>query len=189
MSITDHKVIILRGLSGSGKSTFADLIAERCVGEHTHVVSADHYFIGEDGVYRFDGRLLTEAHASCFREYLADLNFFASGSSDLEGRRTIVDNTNLTTWEISPYVLAAQALGVSYVIADIEADATPAQLARLNRHGLSVEKIEAQIETWASNSILPPWWNVVKIGRIANKGFTIRKKGSYEMFRLEEGSG
>jgi len=166
--ITDYKVIILRGPSGSGKSTFVDLVAGRIGLENIRQVSVDHYFIGDDGVYRFDRRLMTKALASCFRKYLEHLNSFTSSPSDVEGPRIIVDNANLTSWDISPYVLAAQALGVPYVIADLECDAYEAQIER------------------APNSILPSCLNVVRVDRIPNKGFTIRKKDSSEMFRLEE---
>ncbi len=110
-------VVLMRGLPGSGKSTFVqqaigmledadDSIA--CV-----VCSADQYFVDEDGVYRFDSNYLSIAHhqsLSKFKSYLY------SRQSDVEYADVIfVDNTNITKREIDPYVEAALAAHVYYV--------------------------------------------------------------------------
>jgi len=51
------QLILLRGLPGSGKSTFANLLG----GIH---VEADQYFI-QDGEYKFDASKLKQAHNWC----------------------------------------------------------------------------------------------------------------------------
>jgi adenylate kinase family enzyme len=50
-------LILLRGLPGSGKSTFAKQICN----QH---IEADMFFI-QDGEYKFDASKLKEAHAWC----------------------------------------------------------------------------------------------------------------------------
>ena len=92
------QVKILSGVSGSGKSTFgrglrADL-----------TVSADDFFVTSDNKYNFDPSKLGQAHAACFREYIHAL-------TNLGDTLVVVDNTNTTESEISPYVLGASAFG------------------------------------------------------------------------------
>lgn len=132
---------ILVGVSGSGKSTLAEgLPGAKC--------SADSFFVNADGVYEFDFMRLGEAHGSCFRAAL---------EAAQRGESVVVDNTNTTIQEVSPYILLAQAFGadvrVSHVTCDIEI------AAQRNRHGVPLETIRAQarritelLEAW------PPWW-------------------------------
>jgi adenylate kinase family enzyme len=53
-----QQLIIVRGIPGSGKSTFASSLG-------IPHYEADQYFIGADGVYRFDFSKLGEAHRQC----------------------------------------------------------------------------------------------------------------------------
>jgi tRNA uridine 5-carbamoylmethylation protein Kti12 len=92
-------VVILSGVSGSGKSRLAKSLAEQV--KPSVIVSADDHFTGSDGQYRFDQTQLSEAHGACFRTYIEALR------SDVE--LVIVDNTNTTEGEIAPYILASQA--------------------------------------------------------------------------------
>ena len=94
-------VKIYSGLPGSGKSTTANDIRI----PNKVVVSADDYFIGEDGKYCFKPELIGQAHARCFSAFLKAMR---SASVD----RIIVDNTNMQNWERAPYVLAASACAV-----------------------------------------------------------------------------
>ena len=55
-----RNLIILKGTSSSGKSTFANLIAYPCF-----IITADDYFYDKDGNYNFDGSKLGAAHAAC----------------------------------------------------------------------------------------------------------------------------
>ena len=54
------KLYIVRGLPGSGKSTFAEAL----VGSDFLVCEADKYFI-VDGEYKFDATKLRQAHEWC----------------------------------------------------------------------------------------------------------------------------
>ncbi len=91
------KVTVLRGISGSGKSTWVERNAPNAV-----VVSADHFFM-KDGVYQFDPSQLAENHQRCFRLFMEAI---------LRSEAWIVvDNTNIMAWEYAPYVQAGQAFG------------------------------------------------------------------------------
>lgn len=54
------RVTILRGLPGAGKSTWTQ---SHCPG--AVVISADDFFVGRDGLYRFNPGRIFAAHAAC----------------------------------------------------------------------------------------------------------------------------
>lgn len=139
------KVMILRGLPGSGKSTFTRQY------EGAVICSADHYFETLDG-YKFNPSELPNAHAACFRKFLGALQ---NGHDDV----IIVDNTNTTAWEISPYVAAAQAYGIEAEVVHIECD--PEVAFTRQTHGVPRHAFEAMSERL--NEGLPPFWKVRKV--------------------------
>ena len=90
------KLYIVRGLPGSGKSTFAEAL----VGSDFLVCEADKYFM-QDGEYTFDGSKLKEAHESCrntVETYMKD-----SLVNDQFYREIAVSNTFTQEWEMQPY--------------------------------------------------------------------------------------
>lgn len=87
------RLVVYRGLPGSGKSTSAKKLQESLIqqGETVAYYEADMYWIGEDGQYHFDPNRLGDAHAWCrnkVREALRNCNV------------VIVANTNLTKKEM-----------------------------------------------------------------------------------------
>lgn len=104
------EVIILQGPSGSGKTTYAKRLQESLVarGKSVRIVSIDDYFMDEGGEYRFDSKRYNAAHNECFASFMEAI---------LEDIGTIiVDNTNTTDREISPYTRAAGAYGYRFRI-------------------------------------------------------------------------
>lgn len=87
------KLILIRGLPGSGKSTFAESLKKN---DSTVIVEADQYFIDSDGVYKFDASKLGAAHLSCYNR--AE-HFMKSGFETV-----IVSNTFTKESEINPYI-------------------------------------------------------------------------------------
>jgi predicted kinase len=94
------RLIILRGLPGSGKSTVAK---ELQGGVPTRVIcSADDFFV-HDGVYKFDAKLLRAAHEYCRNKA------FAAMISRMSV--VIIDNTNTQKWEYKDYIQFATEHG------------------------------------------------------------------------------
>lgn len=143
-------VYIMRGISGAGKSTRAAEIRKQFddgspYGPPTAViVSADDFFIGPDGVYRFDPAKLEAAHKDCQEEFAHQLNF---GTPVV-----IVDNTNLQAWEYEGYVKTALQFGYEVIFEEF---APPADLeayvwacAQRNSHGVPPQAVRAQARRW-----------------------------------------
>lgn len=103
-------VIIMQGVSGSGKSTYARNVqrSRNASAETCWIVSADDYFVDSEGRYNFDPSKLGEAHATCFARVL-DLLRMAGDVDPARSMCIIVDNTNSTAIEIAPYMAAAAA--------------------------------------------------------------------------------
>ncbi len=85
--VSSHRTMfVLRGLSGSGKSTIVKTVLQYYPG--AVVCSADDFFVREDdGVYDFDAALLKDAHAYC-QKRAADACKEALGP-------VVIDNTNI----------------------------------------------------------------------------------------------
>ena len=94
---------VLQGHPGSGKSTFAKKLLQESADKKICIVSADYYFEDEEGVYRFDPKLIREAHRECRQ---SAFHFMDAGYS------VIVDNTNTMAWEVKPYVKYALDRGM-----------------------------------------------------------------------------
>jgi len=99
------KLIIVRGLPGSGKSTYARRLVEE--GQAHVVAEADDYFTDEDGSYNFDPAALQQAHSYCQIKCETWLNL------DLT---VVVANTFTKEWEIAPYRAIAKRTGAELEI-------------------------------------------------------------------------
>lgn len=133
------KVLILRGVPGSGKSTYARAAIKAQVpgGRSGMILSADSYF-ERDGVYRFDASELGEAHGQCQRNYLYEVTG-AVGNPRQFSHMVVVDNTNINALDMAMYVEAAVALGHELVIVTLRCD--PHLAWKRNIHGVPYETI------------------------------------------------
>ena len=120
-------IVILQGVSGAGKSTYAS----RLLGESPDgaIVSANDYFV-VGGRYQFDPARLGEAHAACLRKFMI---LTAMRISPI-----IVDNTNARVDEIAPYYAIGEACGYRVEIVRVECD--PRAAAARGLHGVSAQK-------------------------------------------------
>jgi len=88
------ELILLRGLPGAGKSTFAKLVCN----QH---VEADMFFM-QDGEYKFDASKLKAAHAWCQ----------AKTEEWMKKRyNVVVSNTFTQEWEMEAYYKLAEQYG------------------------------------------------------------------------------
>jgi predicted kinase len=123
------QVVILRGCSGSGKTTFIKNNFPTAI-----VCSADHYFTDKDGNYNFDPDKLGRAHSTCqyrFNRALEDGIMCV-----------IVDNTNTRASEMRPYINMANEYE-DYNILVIRLEVDPETAAKRNVHGVPEDKIRS----------------------------------------------
>lgn len=151
------KVIILSGISGSGKSTYAEKIRQDHNGI-TQTCSADHYF-EKDGKYNFDPSKLGEAHAACMFKFADLLHRAMMGEHriDRDLDVIIVDNTNLSAVELAPYVALAAAYSAECELVTIHCDAQVA--FERNAHGVPFQGIRRMANALRDRQ-LPPFWNI-----------------------------
>lgn len=184
------KVIVMSGVSGSGKTTHAHHLMQNYLdsiginprtheeyhkyldpnsdSNHLAKVSADDYFIGEDGVYKFDPTKIGLAHDKCFYNYIEALQF--------KIEFVVVDNTNCSNEEIAPYMLGASAFGYEAEIITLapildidlvdisygERERYILKCAERNSHGATYEVIMKQFNA-LFNRFLLPWWENTNI--------------------------
>lgn len=108
-------LIILRGLPGSGKTSFAKYMFSN------NVFEADQYFYDENGNYNFDATKLHAAHMDCQNrvEKLMQMS-----STTQYGSEIVVSNTSTTEKELKPYYDLAEKYDYKVVSLIVE-----------NRHG------------------------------------------------------
>lgn len=114
------RVTIMRGLPGSGKSTWIDqeFRAQSSKPCELAVCSADRFFLDEHKKYVFNPTKLGEAHRECLR------NFVDSVTTDwaddhLPPLEIVVDNTNMRVDEMLPYIRVAQAYGIPIQVVNL----------------------------------------------------------------------
>ena len=99
------KLVIIRGLPGSGKSTMAKGMVANDPNLHHH--EADMYHTDENGVYNWKRENVKVSHQWCQSQVEQSL---------AAGFDTIVSNTSTTKKEMQPYFDICQRLGCKYEI-------------------------------------------------------------------------
>lgn len=123
---TMPNLFVLRGIPGSGKSTYAKSQ------EGAVICSADDFFIQPDGTYAYDKAKIQLAHDFCFKKCHDALH---------AGEQTvIIDNMNASAWEISPYVMLGRNFGYTVEILNFPCDNDTA--ATRNIHNVPIKDIE-----------------------------------------------
>ena len=106
---------IVRGLPGSGKSTFAKSL-------NCPYFEADMFFM-KDEVYTFDGGKIKIAHSWC-QQQVEEAMKFNEETKGLDNSEIAVSNTFTQEWEMEPYIKLAEKYGYNVFSLVVE-----------NRHG------------------------------------------------------
>lgn len=143
-------LILVRGISGCGKTTLARQLAP--LGRRI-MLDADTFFLDEDGEYRFDPSKLPEAHAWCQAQ--AELAMKV-------GMHVIVHNTFTQRWEMEPYILMADEYEYRATVVSLyDGGRTDEELAARNSHGVPLDGISRMRERyehdWKNGDTRPPW--------------------------------
>lgn len=108
----EKTLIILRGVSGAGKSTVADMLAE----DLWPICEADKFHYTEDGVYDWKPENIQAAHKWC-QDQVKEM-------MEWKFRKIILSNTSTSEKELKPYLDLAAENGYRVISLVVE-----------NRHG------------------------------------------------------
>lgn len=129
------KIVIVRGVPGSGKSTF---VKENLDG--AFVCSADDYFEGladwkgTSYLEEFKPWLVSTAHQFCWGIFI---------DAVFDGKPLIVvDNTNIHHWEYENYRHLGKKMGYEVDVVKMPAVLTAEEYHSRNTHGVPLEVIE-----------------------------------------------
>lgn len=140
-----RKVVIARGLPGSGKSTMIKLLrgeahAEGLKKHQTRVLSNDDYFM-RDGQYCYDPMKMGHAIKACQDAFRRAIGAHVPWVA--------VDNTHVTRMEYRDYIVWAEAAGYTVQFVELfDGGLSDMELAARNTHGVPVEKISARRAQW-----------------------------------------
>ncbi len=137
----NKEFIIMRGMSGAGKS----FLAKQLAGATGQQFAADDYFMDEQGNYNWSGDRVQAAHQWNHKRIIEAINQDVSP--------VIMDNTNISKWDLKqskPLIEYAESMG--YTVRIEEANTPWAkdvnELAKKNQHGLTVKMLEKQLRKW-----------------------------------------
>jgi len=143
------RLTILRGLPGSGKSTYISKTFPGATPYHMApaewspvIVSADHFFTNfSTGEYNFDSARIGEAHAQAQMKLLLALE---------DGREhIIVDNTHVQAWDWQVAAKLANLFGYTVDVVDLfDGGLSNEALAARNTHRVPVEIIAGMRLRW-----------------------------------------
>ena len=119
---------IVRGIPGSGKSTFAESLG-------CPYFEADMFFM-KDGVYTFEGSKIKDAHAWC-QNQVEEAMKFNEETHGLDNSEIAVSNTFTQEWEMEPYYELAKKYGYTVFSLIVEN-----RHRGVNDHGVPEEKLE-----------------------------------------------
>jgi predicted kinase len=123
----EKMLYLVRGLPGSGKSTFAKTLG----GIH---IEADQYFVDVEGNYNFDGSKIKLAHEYCRTQTEA---WMKTDTDQVNVNKIVVSNTFTQEWEMEPYFELAKKYGYKVFSIIVEN-----RHEGINVHGVPEEKIE-----------------------------------------------
>jgi len=121
---------LVRGLPGSGKSTFANTITNKF-----SICEADKFFYDKEGNYNFDGSKLRQAHEWCRNQVETRMK-----DNQLNPQfypEIVVSNTFTQEWEMEAYYKLAEQYGYKVFSIIVEN-----RHGGVNEHGVPADKLE-----------------------------------------------
>ena len=118
------KLILVRGLPGSGKSTYAKSLG-------IFHIEADMFFM-KDGEYHFDGKQIKDAHNWCFTQAETAMKL---------GMDVAVSNTFTQKWEMAKYIELANTLNYEVKIIEMKDNFG-------NVHGIGEDILQKMRNRW-----------------------------------------
>lgn len=131
--MTQQKLTLVRGIPGSGKSTYAKSL-------NSKLVEADQFFIDQDGTYQYDNTLIKDAHNWC---KLETKRLFKAGFD------VVVANTFVKNWEMKFYKSLADDMRLKFEVIEMRGNYQ-------NVHGVPdevVARMASQFEVLGSSFI------------------------------------
>lgn len=98
-------LIIVRGIPGTGKSTYANKLKNKI--PYSEIFEADQYFIDRNGNYNFHPRKLHRAHKWCMWRCDQALRL---------GMTAIVANTFVKKRDMKPYLSMCKKYNLDYLV-------------------------------------------------------------------------
>lgn len=154
----NKKLLLCRGLPGSGKSTVASLSYVQDLHYRSVIHSTDDFYMrwititnpddtsSYEWKYIFDGSKLREYH---FRNLCAAIESMTHGIN-----LVIVDNTNTTFDEMKKYCIAAIILGYEIQLIEPETEwrYDVEECYKRNKHGVPLENIQKMRDRWETTA-------------------------------------
>jgi predicted kinase len=129
---TEKNLILIRGLPGSGKTSFAELLVKH---SNACSYSVDDYFTTENGEYRFEFDKNHLAYKQCENNTEAAMQ---------QGKPIIVvHNTFVYDWEMEPYLKLASTFNYRLFVLTTEK-----YHDRANTHAVTEEQIRKMAEKY-----------------------------------------
>lgn len=140
-----NKLILVRGLPGSGKSYLAEKLQQEFIkaGLTCSVYSTDDFFV-YDNNYNFDPTLLSVAHTwnrgRVMRSMMKKVDVI------------IVANTFTKTWEVEPYYNDSKKFGYTLELKQPKTAWAfdKEECFKRNTHGVPLEVIDSMVDRWES---------------------------------------
>jgi predicted kinase len=126
----EKTLTLLRGVPGSGKSTFAKMITN-----DYSICEADQFFYDKEGNYNFDPARLKAAHEWC--KFHVETRMKDNQNNPQYYPNIVVSNTFTKEWEMSDYFDLAKKYGYKVFTLIVEN-----RHGGVNQHGVPEEKIQ-----------------------------------------------
>ena len=120
------KLVIVRGLPGSGKSTYARSL------QMAHY-EADQFFELDWGEYKFDIKLIGPAHDWCYGNVVRALR---------TGHDTVVSNTFTQLWELDKY------LAIPLLLDNVKVEVVEMKTQYESVHGIPEASFKRMADRW-----------------------------------------